>query len=82
MSIGEDSTKNIHNKVNDIKDWNSRQKKIQWKYSTKETNNKNNDVVPKSTEDKVYSEVVSPVTKLLPVDGPCGWNMLQQEMNV
>jgi hypothetical protein len=32
-------------------------------------NNKNNDV-PKSTEDKVYSAVVSPVTKLLPDHGP------------
>jgi hypothetical protein len=50
--IREDSTKNIHNKLSDIKDWNGRQKKIQWKYSTKETNNKKNDV-PKSTEDKV-----------------------------
>jgi hypothetical protein len=34
----------------------------------KETNHKNNDV-PKSTEDKVYSEVVSPITKMLPDDG-------------
>jgi hypothetical protein len=43
--------------------------RIQWKYSRKEINNQNNDV-PKSTEDKVYSAVVSPVTKLLPDDGP------------
>jgi hypothetical protein len=35
--------------------------------------------VPKSTEDKVYSAVVSPITKVLPI---CGWNMLQQEMNL
>jgi hypothetical protein len=44
-------------------------KRIQWKYSRKETNNKNNDV-PKSTEDKVYSAVVSPITKVLPDNGP------------
>jgi hypothetical protein len=30
-------------------------------------NNKNN--VPKSTEDKVYSAVVSPITKVLPICG-------------
>jgi hypothetical protein len=44
-------------------------KKIQWWYSRKETNNKNSDV-PESTEDEVYSAVVSPVKKLLPDDGP------------
>jgi hypothetical protein len=37
----------------------------------KETNNKSNDA-PKSTEDKVYSAVVSPITKMLPDDGPYG----------
>jgi hypothetical protein len=35
-------------------------KKIQWKYPTKEIKNKRNDV-PKGTEDKVYSAVISPV---------------------
>jgi hypothetical protein len=39
------------------------------KYSRKVTNNKNKDV-PKCTEDKVYSAVVSPKTKVLPDDGP------------
>jgi hypothetical protein len=34
-----------------------------------ETKKKNNDV-PKRTEDKVYSAVVSPITKMLPDDGP------------
>jgi hypothetical protein len=33
---------------------------IRWIYPTKEINNKNNDV-PKGTEDKVYSVVVSPM---------------------
>jgi hypothetical protein len=36
-------------------------RKIKWKYSTKETYNRNNDV-PKGTEDKVYSAVVCPLT--------------------
>jgi hypothetical protein len=33
-------------------------------------NKQQNNDVPKSTEDKVYSAVVSPITKMLPDDGP------------
>jgi hypothetical protein len=57
--------KNIHNKVNDMKDWNSCQKgyngSILWK--------KQQNDVSKSTEDKMYSAMVSLITKVLPDDG-------------
>jgi hypothetical protein len=35
-----------------------------------EKNKQQNNDVPKGSEDKVYSVVVSPITKLLPDDGP------------
>jgi hypothetical protein len=69
LMIGQHSAKNIHNNVNDIKDWNSRQKRYNGSILRKKLTSKNNDV-PRSTEDKVYSAGVSPITKLLPDDSP------------
>jgi hypothetical protein len=76
VSIREDSTKNIYNKENDIKDVSTRNFNM-WIYkdnnkiklykctlyiAVRKKEKQNNDE-PKSTEDKVYSAVVSPVTK-------------------
>jgi hypothetical protein len=56
----EDSTKAYKTKVNNIKKTEIAAKKMRWTFPTKEINNKNKDV-PKSTKDKVYSAVVSPI---------------------
>jgi hypothetical protein len=57
----EDSTKAYTTQVNNAE---IAAKKIRWIYPTKEINNKNNDM-PKGTEDKVYSAVVSPIISVV-----------------
>jgi hypothetical protein len=59
----------MHKKINDIRTLKYPPKRIHWKYSTKETNNRNNDM-PIGTEDKVYIAVVSLITKFLPDEYP------------